>query len=123
MLRRGLLLIMVLVFATMGCSTLPSEGKSKRPPILRGSNEQIQERLLARIPVGTTREEAERVIQSLGLELTPQPDYGFEPRGDVIECQYSGRKGLIFEATWFIEVRCPNGKVSDIICEHMVFAY
>jgi len=122
MLRRGLLIIIVLVFATMGCITLPSEGKSKRPPILRGSNEQIQERLLARIPVGTSRDEAERVIQSLGLELKPKSDFGFDPL-DVIECQYSGRKGLIYEATWIIEIRCPNGKVSDIICEHMVIGY
>jgi hypothetical protein len=118
MLGRGLLIIIVLVFASMGCNPLPSIGKSKRPPILQGNNSDIRERLLARIPIGTSRGEAERVIQSLGLELTPESGFGFEPR-DVIACQYSGRKGVFGEATWIIEINCPDGKVADIICEQI----
>ncbi len=118
MLGRGLLIVIVLVFATMGCNSLPSKGKSKRPPILQGNNSDIREGLLARIPIGTSRGEAERVIQLLGLELTPESGFGFEPR-DVIGCQYSGRKGLLGEATWIIEIKCPDGKVADIICEQI----
>jgi hypothetical protein len=111
-----------LVFATIGCATFPSKELSQRPSILRGSNLEIQEELLKRIPIGTSHDDAKRLIQSLGLELTPKSGLGLEPQ-DVIACQYTGRKGLFGQATWLIEIDCPDGKVADIICEQIFMSF
>lgn len=118
MLGRWFALFAFSIFGTIGCTTFPSKYISQRPSILRGSNLEIQQELLKRIPIGTSREDAERLIQSLGLELTPPSGLGLEPQ-DVIACQYTGRTGLFGQATWLIEIDCPLGKVADIICEQI----
>lgn len=108
----------LLMLSSLGCQGIPLPIRSAKPAILYGDNPEIREKLLTQIPVGTSRAEAERRVQELGFEITPS--LNLEPEtGDQIHCRYTGRKGLLGEAIWLLQINCAEGKVVDIIVEQI----
>ena len=114
--------LVVALFLTVGCTSVSSNQYSVETSLLRGEPAQVRERLLTQIPIGTPQLEAERLATSLGLELTPQSEMGSEAL-DSINCRTTVRKGLFGEAFWLIQIDCPDGTVSNIICEQIGIDY
>lgn len=108
---------LALVIAFSGCSTLSFRDAPAPPAVLRGSNSEIREKLLEKIPTGTPRPEAEQTLRSLGLE--PQPESDLDSGKPLILCNFTRRQGLSGQNTWLIQLDCPDGKVTDIICEQI----
>ena len=73
--------------------------------------------MLKEIPVGTSQAEALRIVRSLGLE--PQTESDLNSGKPLILCNYTGKKGLTGEVTWLVQIDCPEGKVTDILCEQI----
>ncbi len=115
-------LISAAFFLTVGCTSFSTQHDSVAPFLLKGDQAQVRERLLARIPIGTSQAEAERLVKSFGLELTPESELGFDSH-DSINCRHTVRKGMFGQAFWIIQIDCPNGAVSDIICEQIGIEY
>ena len=92
--------------------------RPKPPAVLQGSNTDIRERLLREIPIGTSREDAENRVKSLGLYLVPPSE--LEPEASrFIHCRFDVRKGRSGQNTWMIQIDCPEGKVIDAFCEQV----
>jgi hypothetical protein len=117
-----LVLFTVSVTLSVGCNAFSSKQPSSTPSFLRGSDSQIRERLLNSIPVGTSDADAERIAKSLGLELTPDSsvDAGVAP---AIHCRYIEKRRLSGQTMWLIQIDCPDGKVTDILCEQIGIDY
>jgi hypothetical protein len=115
--RSQLAILLALSLNLTGCSSLSFRKEPPVPAILSGSNEEIREKLIQEIPIGSSRADAERVIRSLGLE--PQPESNLDTGKPLILCSYSGRKGLTGQNTWLIQIDCPDGQVTDIFCEQI----
>jgi hypothetical protein len=110
------ILLAMAVSQTFGCTTASSDYFSATPSFLRGNPSEVREQLLTHIPIGTPHKDAERLVKSLGLELTPQSELGSEAI-DAIECRHTGPNGPFGQTTWLIRIDCPDGKVTDILCE------
>lgn len=115
--RSQLALLFALSLTLTGCSSLNFRKEPPVPAVLSGSNQEIREKLLKEIPIGSSQADAERVIRSLGLE--PQPESNLDTGKPLILCSYSGRKGLSGQNTWLIQIDCPEGQVTDIFCEQI----
>lgn len=109
----------LLILSTIGCQGVPSTLQSEKPAILNGNNPAIREKLLAQIPPGTPQTEAVRRIHELGFEMPPKFEQGSESHEQIL-CRYTGRNGLFSNATWLIQLDCPEGKVADIFVEKIV---
>lgn len=110
-------ILLGLVIFSGGCSSFGLRKEPPIPSILRGSNQEIRQNLLQKIPVGSSRADAERIIRSLGLE--PQPESDLNTGQPLILCNYTGNTGLHKQTTWLIQIDCPDGKVTDIVCEQI----
>ena len=113
-----LILFAGFVFFIAGCNVFPSKLPSSTPAFLRGNTSEIRQKLLKIIPIGTSHEDAERLVESLGLELTSEPVMDSRGSG-AIQCQYEGKQGLFDHTVWLIEINCPDGKVADLFCEQI----
>lgn len=107
---------------TLGCSSVPSNHFSATPSLLRGDSLEVRNRLLKHIPIGTPREDADQLVKSLGLELTPRSELA-SAAADAIECRHIGSNGTFGQTTWLIRIDCPDGKVADILCEQIGISY
>lgn len=116
--RRRFIVIVGLIGLAGGCRTAATRQSSVASSLLRGSPAQIRERLLTHIPVGTTRNDAQRIAVSLGLEPAPERNLGPEA-DDSIHFRYQGRHGWFGEALWLIQIECPDGVVKDLFCEQI----
>jgi hypothetical protein len=115
--RSQLAILLALTLTLTGCSSLSFRQEPPVPAVLSGSNQEIREKLLQEIPIGSSRADAERAIRSLGLE--PQPEADLDSGKPLILCSYSGRKGLMEQNTWLIQIDCPDGQVTDVFCEQI----
>ncbi len=104
------------LFIAVGCGGASSKQPSVDPSLLNGTPAQVRERLLNHIPIATPRLDALRFVKSLGLELTPQSELGYDAF-DSIHCRYTVKTGLFGEAIWLIQIDCPNGAVTEVMCE------
>lgn len=116
--RRRLLGTVVLLALAGGCQSTANRQAAVPSALLRGSPEQIRERLLTHIPVGTPRGDARRIAVALGLEPAPEPELGPEAK-DSLHFRYQGRYGWFGEALWLIQIDCPDGVVADLFCEQI----
>lgn len=116
--RRTLVLGLALV-ASGGCALIPPIRRIRTPEFLRGTSEEARETLLRYIPVGLSRESAERMVEFLGLETRPQFAFGPEAR-DTIHCRYRDDDSLFQRKTWIIGIDCPDGAVADIRCAQII---
>jgi hypothetical protein len=111
-------LLALTFFLTIGCTSFQPMVRPKPPAVLQGSNADIREHLLREIPIGTSREDAESRVKSLGLNLVPPSE--FEPEASrFIHCRFDVRKGRSGQNTWMIQIDCPEGKVTDAFCEQI----
>jgi len=110
------ILLALAVSQSFGCTAGPPDYFSATPSFLRGNPSEVREHLLTHIPIGTPHKDAEQMVKSLGLELTPQSELGSEAI-DAIECRHTGPNGPFGQKTWLIRIDCPDGKVADILCE------
>jgi hypothetical protein len=114
-------LIATFLCLSTGCSLLPSKSSSVSSSLssslLRGNPEQIRERLLSHIPIGTPRTDAMRIALSLELEPSP-PTLGLD-EDTSLHFQKQGRQWWGGEQVSLIQVECPNGVVEDIFCEQI----
>jgi len=113
---------LLVVSLTVGCTNIVSRHSSATPKYLRGTPAEVRKHMLTHIPTGTPRNEAYRIIKSLGLELTPQSELA-TVNPDAIECRHVGPQGLFSQTTWLIRIDCPNGKVVDILCEPITVSF
>jgi hypothetical protein len=111
-------LLALTFFLTIGCTSFQPEFRPKPPAILQGSNPDIREHLLREIPIGTSREDAESRVTSLGLNLVPPSEFESEA-SRFIHCRFDVRKGRFGQNTWIIQIDCPEGKVTDAFCEQV----
>ena len=58
------MMIALSFFLTVGCTSFQPKYRSIPPAVLQGSNSDIRERLLREIPIGTNRDDAERLVKS-----------------------------------------------------------
>jgi len=123
------ILIASIVFFAAGYNILTPKPPFSTPAYLRGDIAKIRQELLKIIPIGTPLEDAERIVESLGLENTYErflESYGLE-RGmgsrelGFIACQYNGKRGFVDDTTWLITINCLDGRVTDISCDHLWF--
>ena len=103
-----------------GCSSLSTRPSSTNKYLFRGSPDQVRDRLLANIPVGMSRIDAERQVDSLGLTKSNPSEIAMESP-PFISCRYLDNSFWSGESIWLIQIECPEGKVSDIICERIGF--
>ncbi len=109
------LIFAVLVTTFAGCNLAsPSspiqEATETRHPRWQGLG--VRERLLAIIPIGTSMDEAEKLLKAHGLvcdrtidEKTGQPHLSYV---------HQERVGLLVQMTTSLDFECPDGKVSEI---------
>ncbi len=114
-------LLATVIALVIGCVWAASKQLSAKPSLLSGNPSQTRDRLFTHIPIGTPRKDAERLVASLGLNLTPPTDLGFSP-SDSVHCQQTKSK-LFGQVTWLIQIDCPGGKVTDIVCEQFWISY
>jgi hypothetical protein len=119
---RRCFLIVLAVTITLGCKILPSNYFASTPSLLRGNPSEVRQQLLTHIPIGTPRKDADQLVKSLGLELTPHYELG-SVAVDSIECRHTGANGLFAETVWLIRIDCPEGKVADIVCDSISLSY
>jgi hypothetical protein len=110
-------LIVVLIFLSAGCARFAPIPKSGTASLLQGSPLQIRERLLAHIPIGTSRADASRIALELGLEPSP-PTLGVEEENSL-RFQKEGRHGWTGRKISLIQIECPSGVVDEIFCEQI----
>jgi len=101
----------------MGCTGLPSNQPSAASYPLNGNPQQIRNRLLTEIPIGTSRTDALRIAMSLGLEPTP-PTFGLE-EDNSLRFQNEGKHGWFGQKISLIQIECSRGVVEDISCEQI----
>jgi len=111
------ILLAAVVSLIIGCAWRPSKPLSTTPAFLRGNPAQARQQLLTWIPVGTPQYDAERMVESLGLERTPQCDLGFIAT-DSISCRYTDERWFS-HVIWIIQIDCVEGQVDNIICEQL----
>jgi len=119
---RRCILLTVAMSLTLGCAIVPSHYFSAKPSFLRGTTSEVRKQLIAHIPIGTPRKEADQLVKSLGLELTPPSDLAWVDV-DAIECRHTVPNGLFGQTIWIIRIDCPDGKVADILCEQIGLSY
>ncbi len=128
MFGRNPFLIALWLILGVGCSslsTMPPRTPSTTPSsankkLFRGSPDQIRERLLASIPIGMSRKDAEDRVVSLGLTKSDPSEIAMESP-PFISCRYLDESFWSGDTIWLIQIECPEGKVSDIICERISF--
>jgi hypothetical protein len=99
---------------SIGCKSSPVSQPAK-PAILSGTDAEIREELLAKIPVGTTQTEAERIVKEHGLRCSAEIDDNTnEP---YLSCGYSDNSDMWATWVWQIRIDCPGGVVSEIQCK------
>ena len=106
-----------LICLFMGCTGLPSNHPSTASSLLRGNPQQIRERLLSEIPIGTTRTDAMRIAMSLGLDSAP-PTFGLN-EDNSLRFQNEGKHGWFGQKISLIQIECSQGVVEDISCEQI----
>ena len=108
----------LLIGLAVGCSSITTKSTPVASSLLRGSPEQIRERLLTHIPVGMTRAEAQRIAVALGLEPAPERALGVEA-SDSLHFRHQGKHGWFGESLCLIQIECPDGVVADLFCEQI----
>jgi hypothetical protein len=112
---RGFSIIcMVVVLIVSGCSASP-KANSPVPTILRGADSDVRERLLAKIPIGTTQSEAQQIMAELGLQSRVEVDSTTSER--YLSCRMEDKRDFWVRWVWQIRIDCPEGVVSDISCQ------
>ncbi|MCU0720406.1 MAG: hypothetical protein MUC83_11930 [Pirellula sp.] len=118
MFERNRCFFVLFLILGLGCSSLSTRPSITNKSLFRGSPDQVRDRLLAKIPVGMSRIDAERQVESLGLtKSAPSAIAGESP--PFISCRYLEKSLWFGETIWLIQIDCPDGKVSDIICEQI----
>jgi hypothetical protein len=115
--RRELVLEAIRFLPLLGivaCSSLATRTASN-PIVLRGSNEEIRERLLTLIPIGTPQEDAERIAIDNGLRCSAEVDS--KTNEPYLSCGWSRKSGMWVTWVWQIRIDCVEGRVSDISCK------
>ena len=117
-----ILVVLYLLFGLscfgLGCSSLSTRPSSTNKYLFRGSPDQVRDRLLANIPVGMSRMDAERQVESLGLTKSDPSAIAMESP-PFISCRYLDESLWFGDTIWLVQIECPDGKVSDIICEQI----
>jgi hypothetical protein len=105
-----------LVVTIAGCGApAVSQLQPARPAILSGNDADIRDRLLAKIPVGTTVENAEQVVKGYGLRCSKQIDD--KTQAAYLSCGYTEQSSMWVKWVWHIRIDCPDGVVSEIQCK------
>lgn len=115
-------ILAVVISTVFGCNAVAPKAVSTTPLLLRGPPSDVQARLLTYIPIGTPREDAQHLLEALGLELPAETGAGSEAR-ETIACRHTEQNGLTDQTVWLIQVDCQEGKVAEIICETIELAY
>ncbi|MFN7840494.1 MAG: hypothetical protein ACK5YR_22825 [Pirellula sp.] len=118
MFGRNRIFLVLLLTLGLGCSSLSTRPSSTNKNLFRGSPDQVRDRLLASIPIGTSRRDAENQVVSLGLTKSNPSEIAMEST-PFISCRYLDKSFWSGETIWLIQIDCPDGKVSDIICEQI----
>lgn len=117
--RNRIVLVLFLILG-IGCSSLSTSTAIAKKNPFRGSPNQVRERLLLSIPIGMSRIDAEKQVDALGLTKNDPSEIGMESP-PFISCRYLDKSFWYGETIWIIQIECPDGKVSDIICERIGF--
>jgi hypothetical protein len=120
MFGRNRILFVLLLILGLGCSSLSTRPSSANKNPFRGSPNQVRDRLLSSIPIGMSRIDAERQVVALGLTKSNPSEIAMESP-PFISCRYLDKSFWYGETIWLIQIECPEGKVSDIICERIGF--
>lgn len=115
--RIRILLAFSLLLA-LGCSSLATRQSSTTKSLFRGSPDQVRDRLLASIPIGMSRRDAEVRVTELGLTKTNPSEIAMASP-PFISCRYLDKSFWSGESIWLIQINCPDDKVSEIICEQI----
>lgn len=107
-------IIMVVLLIVSGCSASP-KANPPVPTILRGDDSDVRERLLAKIPIGTTQGEAQQIMVELGLQCRVEVDSATSER--YLSCRMEDKRDFWVTWIWQIRIDCPEGVVSDISCQ------
>ena len=111
-------LILLALSFCVSCTSIPAQSGLVAPNLLQGNPMQVRAKLLGCIPIGTPRVEAERLVEQLGMERTPQVE--LSPGAvNSIHCRHTTKNGLFGQSTWLIQIDCPNGVVEDVFCEQI----
>lgn len=62
-------ILTAVILSCVGCANIANKTRSSDLSFLRGDPPQVRERLLERIPIGTSRSEAEQSLTSFGFEI------------------------------------------------------
>ena len=110
------LVTICLVVTITGCdSPAVFQRQPARPAILSGNDADIRDRLLAKIPVRTTLENAEQIMKEFGLRCSKQIDD--KTKDAYLSCGYSDKSDMWVTWVWRIRIDCPDGVVSEIQCK------
>lgn len=114
--RFALLLAAFVFAAILGCkaSTLSAPAASL-PAVLQGSDSEIRDRLLAKIPIGTSMPDAEQIVKSHGLRCSQEIDA--KTNEPYLSCGYTDKSDAWVTWVWQICIDCPSGAVSEISCK------
>ena len=101
--------------AIAGCCSLNPRDWRAPPAVLSGNDEQIRNRLIQLIPVGTPLNEAEQIVQENGLSS----QHSVNPKSGVpcLDCGYTDKRDFWVTWSWTIRIECPDERVTDIRCE------